>query len=84
MIEILLFSIITGLIYILMAAGFNMILGVAKIVDLAYGAQMLVTAYIAASLLSITPLPIALAGAVAASIVWGLLYGLSCGSLGEI
>jgi branched-chain amino acid transport system permease protein len=71
MIEILLFSIITGLVYILMATGFNLILGVAKIVNLAYGAQILVTAYIAASLLPIFPLPIALAGTIAASIAVG-------------
>ncbi|MEM4970511.1 MAG: branched-chain amino acid ABC transporter permease [Sulfolobales archaeon] len=77
--EILLFSIITGLIYMLMATGFNIVLGVAKIVNLAYGAQMILTAYIASTLLSILPLPLALALAILAStavggVIWIIMW----------
>lgn len=79
MYEILLFSIITGLIYMLMATGFNIVLGVAKIVNLAYGAQMILTAYIASTLLSILPLPLALALAILAStavggVIWIIMW----------
>lgn len=76
MIEILLFSIITALVYMLMATGFNLVLGVAKMVNLAYGAQIILTAYIASTLLAHLPLPIAVAGAIAISTAAGGLIWL--------
>jgi len=76
LIEILLFSIITALVYMLMATGFNLVLGVAKMVNLAYGAQIIVTAYMASTLSTYLPLPLAIVGAIALSTAAGGLIWL--------
>lgn len=71
MIEIFLFSIITGLVYMLMATGFNIVLGVSKMVNLAYGAQIIITAYIMSTLLDILPMPLAIISSIALSLAIG-------------
>ncbi len=79
MMEIFLFSIITGLVYMLMATGFNIVLGVSKIVNLTYGAQIIITAYIVSALLDIFPMPLAIIFSIALSLaiggaIWQILW----------
>ncbi|HWQ16364.1 MAG TPA: branched-chain amino acid ABC transporter permease [Sulfolobales archaeon] len=71
-----LFSVIVGLVYMLMAIGFNLVLGVSRIVNLAYGAQIILTSYIASTLLSFMPAAIALPISVLLSLVIGAILWL--------
>ncbi len=71
MLEVFLFSVIVGLVYMLMAIGFNLVLGVSRIVNLAYGAQIILTSYIASTLLNFMPAAIALPISVLLSLVIG-------------
>jgi branched-chain amino acid transport system permease protein len=50
MLEILVFSLIIGLGYSLMASGFNLLLSVGRIINLAYGAHVVLVAYIYSTL----------------------------------
>lgn len=50
MLDVLLFSLAVGGAYSLMSAGFNLMMGASRLVNLAYGAQMTLTSYIMFSL----------------------------------
>ncbi len=55
MIEIILFSFLLGTGYALISAGFNLLLGVARIINLAYGASIVLVAYIYSYIASMLP-----------------------------
>jgi len=55
----------------LMATGFDIVLGVSKMVNLAYGAQIIITAYIMSTLLDILPMPLAIISSIALSLAIG-------------
>lgn len=76
MLEVFLFSVIVGLVYMLMAIGFNLVLGVSRIVNLAYGAQIILTSYIASTLLNFMPAVMALPISVLLSLVIGAILWL--------
>ncbi len=71
MYEILFFSLVLGSCYALMTAGFNLLLGVARIINLAYGAYMALVAYLYSGFSESMPVPIAAALAMAISVALG-------------
>ncbi|AFA39389.1 Branched-chain amino acid ABC-type transport system, permease component [Pyrobaculum oguniense TE7] len=65
MIDIIFYSIAIGTAYALMSSGFNLLLGVGRVVNLAYGAFMALTAYVYSSLSAYAPPALAAIGAIA-------------------
>lgn len=81
MIDIIFYSIAMGTAYALMASGFNLLFGVGRVVNLAFGAFMALTAYVYSSLSTYAPPALAAFGAIAlmcavGTLGWSLLHVL--------
>jgi branched-chain amino acid transport system permease protein len=80
LLPILVYSTLFGLTYVLIALGFTLLFGVSRVLNLAYGALYMVTAYLIYYLAVEmgVPLPLAVLAAIAVAVVVGLAVFLLC------